>query len=264
MEDFGYSKEREENYMGSLVKRAFLIGASLFSLACFGYITVSAYYFFSQDSSQIKVIEAEVDPIKIVENSANQSEEGSIKIDSSIYEDIFGTRKRNKEVKIREVVQPAAPPRQENVVKIETVSTVSQTAIEPQKDEKKSVGSEKIIVYSQDDIKGNGSLLATSQDKKPSSSKQVSKTSNKKYVRVQIAAMTSKPNAYQYFEGLKKQYPSLFSDLNDYIQEVDLGKRGIFYRVQVDNFYDQIRAESFCKKYIAQTQKSKSDCIIVE
>ncbi len=270
MEDFGYSKEREENYASSLVKRAFLVGASLFSLACFGYITVSAYYFFSQNGGEIKTIEAPADPIKIVENEAS-GEQSSMKIDSSIYEDIFGTRKRTKDIKLRETVEPALPPKQEIIEKKPEEKNIAKASDEKPASHSQSTQTplvstpKKIIVYSQDEIKGNDNLLPNSNkvEKKPEVAVQ-KPTSNKKYIRVQIAALTSKQGAHQYLEKLKQQHSSLFSGLEDYIQEIDLGKRGIFYRVQIGNFYDQVRAENFCKKYTTQAQKSRADCIIVE
>jgi hypothetical protein len=45
---------------------------------------------------------------------------------------------------------------------------------------------------------------------------------------------------------------------------VSLGKRGIFYRLQIGEFFNQIEAEEFCGKYVAQTKKSRADCIVVE
>ena len=45
---------------------------------------------------------------------------------------------------------------------------------------------------------------------------------------------------------------------------MNLGKKGIFFRLQIGNFSDQVEAEGFCKKYILQMQKAKADCIVVE
>lgn len=244
MEDFGYSKEQEENYVSSLIKKAFLIGASIFSIFCFIYITMSAINYFSQNRGKIEVIEPESDPIKVIENQEIANED-SMQIDSSIYEDIFGTRKKTKKkVKVKKVVTPAIPPKKE--VKTEDADPEFKK-IERNK--------EKIVVYSESDTTDGAKVLLSEVDEK---------SNKRKFIRVQIAAMTSQRSAGRYFDSLKSRYPDLFQGLEGFVQKADLGKRGVFYRVQIGSFYDQIRAESFCKKYIAQTSKSKADCIVVE
>jgi hypothetical protein len=76
--------------------------------------------------------------------------------------------------------------------------------------------------------------------------------------------MTSKAASKEYWRRLNKLYPKLFTNLKSFTQEVDLQKRGIFYRLQVGDFYNQIDAEEFCNRYIMQAQKSRADCIVVE
>jgi hypothetical protein len=88
----------------------------------------------------------------------------------------------------------------------------------------------------------------------------------KKYksIRVQISAMSSKENCKDYFQKLSNQYSKLFSKRKSYVEEANLGKRGIFYRLQIGDFFNQIEAEEFCAQFISQTQKNRSECIIVE
>ena len=76
--------------------------------------------------------------------------------------------------------------------------------------------------------------------------------------------MTSVKSAEDYWVKLNEAYSRLLSSLDPYIEEVDLGKRGTFYRLQVGTFYNQIEAEEFCNKYVAKTHKTRADCIIVE
>ncbi len=253
MEDFGYSKEQDENYLAKLFKRAFMLGATLFSIFCFIYITHSAVNYFSQNRGEVKIIEASVDPIKIIETAEIQNQ-NSLQIDSSIYEDIFGNKKKNhEEITVKKLVLPELPPK-------ENIKTGNiQTKIESTKDN----SNQKIIIYQEQEIQNQPKVLLSQENKTKTASKNIDKK-GKNYIRVQLAAMTSKQAAYKYFQDVKNKNSELFYGLEDFIQEVDLGKRGIFYRVQVGNFYDQIRAESFCKKYITQTSKNKADCIIVE
>lgn len=295
MEDFGYSKNREENQTSSLIKRAMLLGMTLFSLACFGYITVSAYYFFVSNSNNVEIIKASANPIKIVEIEENLDNQDGMKIDSTIYEDIFGTRKKNQDIKIKEVVEPAIPPKKEIISQNslnknvgESIQTSESLKKETIVDNKKSDSKtntpnppqNKIIVYStqekisKNELKNSENTSTNKNDSlsnktlttnEPSEkNKKQSTTEKRKYIRVQIAALTSKEAANQYFLKLENQFPNLFSGLKEYIEEVDLGKRGIFFRLQIGNFFDQVRAENFCNKYTMQTQKSRADCIIVE
>ncbi len=229
MEDFGYKSENDENYTKVLIKKALLLGLIVFSMFCFIYIGVNAYNYF-QNNKEIKTIEPKIVKIKTYPDlKTPNDEESQIKIDSSIYEDIFGTRKNEKEeVKVKKVVKPAIPP--------ETIKTVEISK------PKKSINKPKSTVV-------------------PSSKRNLN---GRKMSRVQLAAMTTKDGAIRFLKSTKSKHSRIFAGLDGYIQEVDLGKRGIFFRVQVGDFYDQIRAENFCKKYIAATQKSRSDCIIVD
>lgn len=230
MEDFGYKSENDENYTKALTKKALLLGLILFSIFCFLYIGVNAYNYF-QNNKVIKTIEPTTAKIKTYPNDSAANKDSKIKIDSSIYEDIFGTRKKEKEkVKVKESVKPAIPPKRINITH--------------NKPTRKKV------------VKKSNPRTVEIVNKRNSN--------GRKRSRVQLAAMTSKESALRFLKITKSKYPRIFSGLDGYIQEVDLGRRGIFFRVQIGDFYDQIRAENFCKKYIAASQKSRSDCIIVE
>lgn len=279
MEDFGYSKHKEESASSGLVKRAFLIGATLFSVACFLYVTINAYYFFSQDggNANIETIKAEADPIKVVESDHADAGD-AMKIDNSIYEDIFGNRKRSKEkeIKIMESSSPALPPKAHPEIAEKKSITNNRkflTSTQDQSSANKNKAGQ-IIVYSDaPQEKDNNVLLERPKAEKTAAKAIPSEpaavvakpaATGKKYIRVQIAALTSKKAADEYSDRLQNLYPGLFSGLKSFIEQVDLGKRGIFYRLQVGNFYDQVRAEEFCNRYVGQTQKSKADCIVVE
>ncbi len=250
MEDFGYSKEQEENYTSRLIRKAFLIGATLFSIACFVYITISAYFFFSNDTANIATIKGPTEPIKIIETNEMTPKEDAMQIDSSIYEDIFGTRKKT-ETKVIKTIEPALPPKiEEPKISEKNITKIGEKLQTQTKEE------EKIIVY--DSNKPNDSKVLLNNKNN------VARKNQAHSIKVQIAALTSEKAANQYFKTLQNQYSSLFDGLDSYVQEVDLGKRGKFYRVQVGDFFDQVKAEQFCARYIAKTHKSKADCIVVE
>jgi hypothetical protein len=259
MEDFGYQKDESQNKFSGLAKSAFLTCATLFSITCFVYVTINSYYFIHQDkNSDIEIIKAEEGPIKILEEEKN-SGENSLQINSSIYEDIFGNKGGKKEnlkqvnPKIRSAPEPVLPPK-----------------ITDKKEVRSASNPEKIIVFSNDNKKEAPSkdlLTKTDGEERAITNKpavKLDEKNKKRAVRVQVAAMSSKTAAEDHWSKLNRLYPNLFSGLKSYSEEVNLGKRGIFYRLQVGNFFNQIEAEQFCEKYVVQTQKSKADCILVE
>lgn len=294
MEDFGYKKDDAGSKFSDLTKRVFLIGATLFSIAFFGYVTLNAYYFVYQDkNSDIEIIKAEEGPIKVLEEN-NIENKDALQIDRSIYEDIFGNKKESLKgnPKIRNAPEPVLPPKaaeldrrliksrdimlQESVPDIESPAEVRKAEAkkaEPRAPDNKN-DKQKIIIYSETAKPVEGAkaptptqdlLTKTDGETRAVKAKPTPPTkSEKRAVHVQVAAMTSKSSAQEQWDKLNRLYPSLFSGLKSFTEEVNLGKRGVFYRLQIGNFYNQIEAEEFCNRYVAQTQKSKADCIVVE
>jgi hypothetical protein len=281
MEDFGYQKDEEQAAFMQLMRRLFLVGATLFSIACFVYVTINAYYFVYQDgnSGEIETIKSPEGPIKVSENENEAAGVGAVQIDRSIYEDIFGNNRkaaeRTSNPKIREHLQPALPPKNVAVApkavapavveKMQPIETKTPAKEAPKQAPAKD---QKMLVYSDKEKAETPSKdLLTSVDGRqrttdPMPTKPVAK--KRSAVRVQVAAVTSQAAAEENWDRLNRLYPELFSRLKPFTQEVDLGKRGIFYRLQIGSFYNQIEAEEFCNRYVAQAKKSKSDCIVVE
>lgn len=236
MEDFGFKRNSETKTISLISKKILLLSATLFSIACFIYITISAYYYIYEDkNSNIEVIEAEVGEIKSYENIKENSDSFSSQIDRSIYEDIFGNKHARKPLanQVKKIDKPAMPPKE-----IITQNEPIKEFFTEEKVENKAEGKVE--------------------------NKEIKAKSRGRSVRVQVAAMTSKESANKAWIALKETYPKIFNNLKPYIHEVDLGKRGIFYRLQIGEFFDQIDAEEFCQKYILASRKSRSDCILVE
>ena len=267
MEDFGYKKDETQSKFSDISKRGFLIGATLFSIACFVYVTIDAYYFVYQDeNSDIEVIKAEEGPIKVIEEKPEEAA-GSMQIDRTIYEDIFGNKERRKEManpKIHSAPAPALPPKAAEVDRrlIKEAAPIAQPKAVAKTQE------QKIVVFSDaakkeepakdllTNTKGEGRAVAVKPAAAPKS--------QKRSIRVQVAAMTSKGAADESWVKLSKLYSGLFSGLKPFVEEADLGKRGIFYRLQIGTFFNQVEAEEFCNKYVTQTKKGRGDCIVVE
>lgn len=265
MEDFGYKKDESQSKFSDIAKRGFLIGATLFSIACFVYVTINAYYFVYQDEkSDIEVIKAEEGPIKVVEEKAEEGTSG-MQIDRTIYEDIFGNKARRKEVanpKIRSAEAPAVPPKMIEVDRRLIKDSASIVATDPAPKQE-----QKIVVFSDATKKEAPSkdlLTNTKGEERTVAAKPTATKSQKRSVRVQVVAMTSKAAADETWNKLSKLYSGLFSGLKPFVEEANLGKRGIFYRLQIGNFFNQVEAEEFCNKYVAQTKKNRGDCIVVE
>jgi hypothetical protein len=280
MEDFGYLKD-DNNKSSVIIKKAAMIGATLFSISCFIYVTISAYNFIRMDEKNrvIEVIKSPEEPIKVVEeykyDEINNQNNG-VKIDKEIYEDIFGNKKEAlssnpKHIRMQE--EPASPPiieqqfqdddeeledlKDQKIEKSKPVST-GQISKAPVNDQ-----NNKIIVFSQNNEQNKNDKILLGQT--PERNQLNTNNQHKKrMVRVQIAAFNSKKLSKEYWQKINHDYDNLFSGLRYYIEEADLGKKGIFYRLQIGNFINQIEAENFCNRFVLQAKKTRSDCIIVE
>jgi hypothetical protein len=227
-EDFGYMIEKERRSLSFFSNKPLKIIAVLTSIIIFVLTTLSAYYFVNsgQDES-IQIVESPKFEIKVRNKDINLKIKN---IDKTIYDNIVGSKGsglKNKAIKVIKTPKTAKPKRLS-------------------KDQSRIVD---------DKVKQNPEVRMSSGNisniKKP-------------YSRVQLAAVKSKDSAYKYWVRLKKEYPKLFNRLDYFIQRVDLGKRGVFYRLQIGNFRNQLKAEEFCVNFIAKSRKKRSNCIIVE
>jgi hypothetical protein len=130
-----------------------------------------------------------------------------------------------------------------------------------------------IIFNEQNKAKNKEILILDNRNQKPIKSQQnqkedlQNKQNDKKSKRmmVQIAAMSSKTNTEKMWKQISKNNPKFFKGLSYKIEEVNLGSKGLFYRLKVGSFANQIEAEKFCNKYLASSnKKSNSDCLMVE
>lgn len=272
VEDFGYQRDDQQSMMSLVIKRAFLIGAILFSISCFIYITINAYYFvYHEQNNDVTTIKSPDFPIKIIEEE-NKGGTQIKDMDKTVYENIVGNKRESLEKSVVNVVKvpedPASP--SAGKAKVTTQQNISTTPlINNQK-----VSDSKLVAYdSRDDFKTidqstkehiaektASSLPATSQK-----TLEISGPKSKRNVsRVQLAAMNSAAAADDYWLHISGKYPTLFSGLRPFVQEVNLGQKGTFYRLQIGNFRSQVEAEDFCLKFLAGARKAKADCIVVE
>jgi hypothetical protein len=282
MEDFGYVKDENKKDLSALMKKVALFCATLFSISCFIYITITAYsYFYQDENTDIETIHSPEGPIKVIEEDAVAIVGGSGKINDSIYEDIFGNKKESLariSPKIHASPAPAQPPKlsAEDHLLNESTPILSDEK-EPIKAknkeaENKAAANQGMIVYRDKPKENQGSQDLLTKGKADvkvptnTSGKDIAaaKVDKRKYLRIQIAAVTSRNSADEYWKKISNSNPRLFSNRKPYTEEVNLGKRGIFYRLQIGNFSDQVEAEEFCSSYISQMNKSKADCIVVE
>jgi len=279
MEDFGYVKNENKKDLSALTKKIALSCATLFSISCFIYITINAYYYVYEDQNKdVETIKSPEGPIKVIEEDEVAIQGDDSKINDSIYEDIFGTKKESlakTASKIRISPEPAVPPKQlaadigESVPDLNVNEVEQETA--PQKAQRKPA--QPIVVYSDKPkenvgtkdllTKGKVEMKETAPKKLLDQKLDTPKIDKRRFVRVQVAALTSKKSADEYWRKIGSAL-SLKSGLKPYNEEVNLGKKGVFFRLQIGNFSDQVEAEDFCKQYTLKMHKSKADCIVVE
>jgi len=264
MEDFGYKKNNESKTNFFDAKKVFLFSATLFSISAFIFISLKAYNFINQDNKEVETIKGPSEPIKIYEESDYNDKNSERVVNRSIYDDIFGNRRDiiREDIKINKNSEPAFPPRDfdKNNQKSEQNSTdFDENSVEAPENSDKNLSEKNNSQPTKEAIKINES--STEIDKK-SQPKPIPK--KRSSIRVQISAMSSKESCEEYFKKLNRLYPTIFSRTKYYIEQADLGKRGMFYRLQIGDFYNQVDAEEFCAEFISQSQKSRSECIIVE
>ncbi len=233
-EDFGYMIETEGYKTSILSKKPIKIAIVLTSILLFVIITISAYYFSRNgEGNEIKLIKSPSLEIKVRNKDANLKVKN---IDKTIYDNIVGVGRDKKNMDNIKIIKSSKTAKPNQKIRKNSLSILNLPLPNQGSDK------EKINV-----------ILATKQEniKKP-------------YGRVQLASFKSKESAYRYWKGLKKDFPKLFFDQKYFIQKIELGKRGVFYRLQVGYFANQLKAEGFCIKFIDITKKRKSDCIMVE
>jgi hypothetical protein len=266
-EDFGYLKDDERNKMSKVAKRALLVGAVFFSISCFIYITINAYYFAYHDQeNNIKLIKSPDFQIKIIDTQ--ESAKSIQGIDKSVYDNIIGNSNLVKEnINSAKIIKPANAPIASN----RGYSAYSANTRKSTDTPSKKINSNNIVVYDKNKDSPTNNINAINAPKKelekePSVNSKASNynSSIRGLSRVQIAALSSRVSTAEYWARLNGKYPALFSGYSYFVQEVNLGARGTFYRLQVGNFKNQVDAERFCTQFISQTKKSRADCIIVE
>ena len=275
MEDYGYQRGEEKGNFHGLVKKIFLISASLFSFSCFLYITVITYESITEDKKEIEIVKSPPEPIKVMEEEGGSG----MQIDRSIYEDIFGNKKDHLAKPNPEVKKSLEPvfPTKEEMEKNEAVSNSAQLNAEEKsgknsaipKNSNQEKSGKKIIIYNANNQKNEGAKdLLTKEDSENKNAyeapKKKEESKGKKKIRVQILALSSRNSVQEYWKNINKLHSDIFYGYRDFIEEVDLGKRGIFYRLQIGNFFNQIEAEEFCNRYVSKTGKDRANCIIVE
>ncbi len=77
---------------------------------------------------------------------------------------------------------------------------------------------------------------------------------------VQLAALRGRDGTRPAWTRLQRAHPMLLGDKDLTVQEVDLGERGIFYRVQAGFFPDRAGAGALCRALKARQQ----DCLVVK
>ena len=77
---------------------------------------------------------------------------------------------------------------------------------------------------------------------------------------MQIAALRSEADAKRSWANLSKRHADLFGGLQSTVVRVDLGQKGVFYRLQAGPFADEAAARSLCSR----AKQRKLGCIVVK
>ncbi len=77
---------------------------------------------------------------------------------------------------------------------------------------------------------------------------------------VQIAAVKSEARANEEWSRLKSNHTELLGDMNLILRQVDLGDRGVFFRMQTGPFPNRLMAIDMCQ----QLKAVDMECIVAE
>jgi hypothetical protein len=228
-EDFYYSKENAVFFIKRIIRKAFFFILITLSVAFFLYITINAHYFTNKKKEEdIKLIKSPSIAIKV---NVKKDVKKVPNIDKIIYKNIVGNDDEDLAREDTKIIRNTKPPKNNKIV------TNKASNIRIKKDTK---------------------IIDLSREQKVKNSKIMSGT------RVQVAAMGSWDAANKYWLYILQKNPDLVRKYDKYITEIDLGKRGIFYRLQIGNFKTQNKAEKFCEEFIMKFSKEESDCIILD
>jgi len=237
-EDFGYLKDKKQSNTLFIVKKSLKISAILTSIAGFAYISITAYNFvnYGPKKPEIQRIKSPDHPIKTYPES-----QGNIKknLDQEIYDSLVSNKGKDE----KRVTIKSAPeiPKMKKLIKNQKDQIIANKQLNLQDDQEKLMSQFRNKALVENIIKGN---------QRPES-------------KVQIAALKSKQDAVNYWQEIKKKYPKLVKNRQYFIEKVDLGTKGTFYRLHIGFFEKKLDATLFCKEYIILTSKTKADCLVI-
>ena len=237
-EDFGYLKDKKQSNTLFIVKRSLKISAILTSIAIFAYISITAYNFvnFGPKKKEIPLITSPDHPIKTY---PEKQQDKKANLDQEIYDSLVSNQGKNqKPVKIK------------NAPEIPQI----KKAIENQKD--------KILANKHINLQNDQQQLM-SKFNNQALVKNVIKGNQKPVNKVQIAALKSSDDAVNYWQNIKSKYPKLVKNHQYFIERIDLGAKGIFFRLHVGLFDNKLQAQNFCKEYVIISSKTKADCLVL-
>ncbi|MDR1494651.1 MAG: SPOR domain-containing protein [Rickettsiales bacterium] len=81
--------------------------------------------------------------------------------------------------------------------------------------------------------------------------------------RVQLVALRSGQQATNYVSRTRKLYKDMLKNLNVFVDELNLGEKGVFYRVQIGKFGTQEAALGFCENLMRRSADGSVNCILV-
>ncbi|MDR2777292.1 MAG: SPOR domain-containing protein [Rickettsiales bacterium] len=81
--------------------------------------------------------------------------------------------------------------------------------------------------------------------------------------RVQIIALRNSQQAANYVSRTKKLYGDMLKNLNVFVDELNLGEKGMFFRVQIGRFATREAAMDFCENFLKRGADGSANCILV-
>ena len=220
-------------------------------------LTVLLFCFILYKSYKISKIKENIDILPVIQaKTDNMKIKNNTKIEMPEINSFYGTVD-NLEDAINIIDDGMSIHTNTNDITDELNNTINDIVNNKQNTTKEEVvidQSIKTVIINEDDNNKKSEKITT-----------IKETENdRSYFKAQLVALKNKQQAHNFIETTKKQCNSLLKSLNIFIFEIDLGEKGIFYRVQVGNFNTRADALRFCNEYLKITTGDLTNCMVVK
>ena len=227
-------------------------------------ITISLVFVFSfilVRSYKVAEVKRRPDILPLIRNKTNvikvktEQTVPNVKEGSTFYNDIEGSEENVSDIKISKTVEIKENYNEELKSKSDLNNIIGENIDISDNNVELDKNIKNVTINNEE----NGSLEQIAADGKEEVSSQYDA-----FYKVQLIALKDKQQAELYADSIRKIYKDMLTSLNVYLLDVNLGEKGILYRVRIGYFKDKKTAEEFCEKFSKKNTNFSKTCIVVK